>query len=101
MEIHTERADRATLKAGGQLLYDALTSRYQLTGVEHVLLIEACRAKDRLDRLAQHPEAVTETNLTARSMAQLIAALRLPDPTTGKRPRRRPPRGVYVPGGRR
>jgi hypothetical protein len=30
---------------------------------------------------------------------QLLNALRLPDPRTGKRPQRRPPRGVYRPRG--
>lgn len=36
-------------------------------------------------------------NRTADTMKQLLAALRLPDLVTGRRPRRRPPRGVYRP----
>jgi hypothetical protein len=90
-------------------------------------LLEACRAKDRLDRLdrilrgdvdvwarltrrlnttdyeLKIDAALAQANTTANLMKQLLAALRLPDETTGKRPQRRgAARGAVrpqVPGG--
>jgi hypothetical protein len=84
-----------------------------------VLLEEACRAKDRLDRLdvaavsgewgtatvagqevrftVGPAAAVREQRHHALLLAQLLAALRFPDPRTGRRPQRRPPRGFHLP----
>lgn len=45
---------------------------------------------------------IDRANATANAMKQLLAALRLPDPATGKRPQYRGPRGAQkptVPGG--
>lgn len=95
--------------------------------MQRVQLEEACRAKDRcdkLDRLLQADvdtwaklvvdinsdgqvfelritQALSKANETANLMKQLLAALRLPD-ATGKRPQYRGPRGAQqptVPGG--
>lgn len=38
---------------------------------------------------------VREVDRNALLVSQLWGAMRLPDPDTGRRPRRRPPRGVY------
>ena len=90
-----------------------------------VQLEEACRAKDRLDKLdsilvgdvdvwarLSHrtrtddyelvmDDALKQANATANLMKQLLAAMRLAD-STGKRPQRRGARGAQapsVPGG--
>lgn len=87
--------------------------------------MEACRAKDRLDKLDQilradvdtwatltHnlrtedyelkiDAALSQANSTATLMKQLLAALRLPDESSGKRPQRRGgARGGYWTGGK-
>lgn len=114
--------------SGGQRLWDAITGDHDdLTASQLVQLEEACRAKDRLDRLdlilsgdsetwmtVMHntrtedyelkiDAALTQANATANLMKQLIAALRLPDLLTGKKPQFRGPRGAQaptVPGGK-
>lgn len=75
--------------------------------------ITACRAADRLESLEQlaaaadfvvegrsgpitHPIHV-EVRQAAALLARLVAALRLPDEATGKRPQRRQLRGVQKP----
>jgi len=99
-----------------------------LDAAQLVQLTEACRAKDRLDRLdaalrgdaatwmdlvldprsdgqvyeLQITNALAKANDTANLMKQLLAALRLPD-AAGKRQQFRGPRGAQapsVPGGR-
>ncbi len=88
--------------------------------------LQACRTADRLEvldriligdaetwmRLVRHPKwdtedirgyelridsALAEERQQAQSMARLIYALRLPDDASGKKPQRRPLRGVQVP----
>lgn len=116
------------LGSGGQRLWDAITTDHDdLTATQLVQLEEACRAKDRLDRLdlilggdvdtwmaVMHnartedyelkiDAALSQANATANLMKQLIAALRLPDPATGKKPQYRGPRGAQrpsTPGGK-
>lgn len=115
------------LAAGGSGLWDAVMAAHDLEPVQVVQLEEACRAKDRLDQLdmllrgdvetwatlthktlTQDYElkidaALSQANATANLMKQLIAALRLPDEQTGKKPQRRGPRGAVapqVPGGK-
>ena len=115
------------LAKGGKALWKAITSDHDLDAPQLVQLEEACRAKDRLDRLDSllrgdldswlsiqefddgRPavlvinSALTQANATANLMKQLIAALRLPDEQTGKRPQFRGPRGAQkptVPGGK-
>ncbi|WP_155288816.1 hypothetical protein [Rhodococcoides fascians] len=75
--------------------------------------LEACRVADRLERLNEicdrvepiietdkgaltHP-AFPEARQQANVLKQLVAALRLPDEATGKRPQRRGPRGAQRP----
>jgi hypothetical protein len=116
----------STLGPGGRALWDSITEVHDLDAAQEAQLEEACRAKDRLDKLDEllrgdvdcwsrvmHrvrtddyelkiDAALTAANATANLMKQLLAALRLPDEQTGVRPQRRPPRGAQkpsVPGG--
>lgn len=109
-----------TLGTAGRAMWDDGHSSHELSATESVLLLEACRMKDRLDRLdqltrkkstkwlaVQVPDgpqlqlrvtsADTAANTAATAMKQLIAAVRFPDHLTGRRPQRRPPRGVHRP----
>lgn len=115
------------LGPGGQELWESVADDYELDPVQKVQLLEACRAKDRLDKLdallrgdvdswvrlthrlqtddyeLKIDAALTQANATANLMKQLLAALRLPDPKTGKRPQYRGARGAQapsVPGGK-
>lgn len=97
--------------AGGQRLWDAITADHEdLSESQLVQLEEASRIKDRcdaLDRAARALEAsgelkdymtaVAAANAAANQMKQLIAALRLPDAVTGKKPQYRGPRGAQQP----
>ena len=110
---------------GGQRLWDAITADHELDAQQEVQLTEACRMKDRLDKLDELlrgdvgawatiedfdgkpsvlviSSALDKANATANVMKQLLAAMRLPD-STGKRPQQRGgARGSYgaqTPGG--
>lgn len=109
------------LGAGGKALWKAITDDHELDATQEVQLLEACRAKDRLDQLdrilrgdvdlwaeivgdeehsrcrLQIAPALSKANETANLMKQLLAALRLPDEKTGKRPQFRGPRGAQKP----
>lgn len=109
------------LRSGGKALWTAIDGDHDLDAAQLVQLEEACRAKDRLDRLdavlrgdadvwmrlvhrtqtedyeLKIDAALTQANATANLMKQLIAALRLPDEQTGKKPQRRGPRGAVKP----
>ena len=109
------------LESGGLALWNAITEAHTLDVVQMVQLTEACRAKDRLDKLDEllrgdietwatvvHrtrtadyqlkiDNAATLANATADHMKKLLNALRLPDPESGRRPQRRGPRGVQKP----
>lgn len=109
------------LGSGGRSLWDAITADHDLDAAQFVQLEEACRAKDRLDRLnglltgdadtwatlvhdlrtedyeLKIDAALTQANATANLMKQLLAALRLPDPMSGKKPQYRGPRGAQKP----
>jgi hypothetical protein len=111
------------LGPGGRSLWDAVTEVHELDAGQQVQLLEACRAKDRLDRLdrvlsgdadtwmtlthrlqtedyeLKIDAALAQANATANLMKQLLAALRLPDAKTGKQPQRRGARGAYKPSG--
>ena len=111
----------AGLGTGGRSLWKAVTDDHDLDAPQRVTLEEACRAKDRLDKLDEILRgdvdtwatlvhdlrtedyelkidgALSQANATANLMKQLIAALRLPDESSGKRPQRRGPRGAYAP----
>lgn len=115
-------ADRTPtgLGAGGKALWREITSEHTLDVTQRVQLEEACRAKDRLDKLDEllrgdvdtwasltHrtrtedyelkiDDALGKANTTANLMKQLIASLRLPDEQSGKRPQQRgAARGSY------
>ncbi len=101
--------------AGRRLWRDALAD-YDFDTHEELLLLQACRCADRLDRLAieaesnpvtvenhkgdlvAHP-ALTESRQQSITLARLLAALRLPAGEDGgelSRPQRRGgARGVY------
>ena len=109
------------LAAGGRALWKAIVEDNDLDAAQLVQLTEACRAKDRLDRLDEllrgdvdtwarlvHrlqtedyelkiDAALSQANTTANLMKQLLAALRLPDEATGKKPQYRGARGAQVP----
>lgn len=109
------------LGPGGRALWRSIATEHDLDGMQKVQLTEACRMKDRCDKLdsllrgevdawatvlpaeaegefkLQIAGALSKANETANSMKQLIAALRLPDATTGKRPQQRGPRGAQKP----
>ena len=104
---------------GGAALWQAVTEAHELDETQRVQLVEACRMKDRLDKMdellrgniaawatIEHYEGNTsvlvissvldKANATANAMKQLIAAMRLPD-AAGKRPQYRGPRGAQAP----
>lgn len=110
------------LGSGGRSLWKAITEAHELQAMQVVQLEEACRAKDRLDKLddllrgdvdtwadlvqdiqsettyeLRISGALTQANATANLMKQLLAALRLPDEATGRKPQRRGARGSYKP----
>lgn len=111
----------AGLDSGGRALWDAITDAHELDAVQLAQLTEACRAKDRLDRLDEIlrgdvdswmslvdndrtgeielkiDAALAQVNTTANLMKQLLAALRLPDVETGKKPQYRGARGAQKP----
>ncbi len=116
------------LDAGGRWLWESVTEKHELDAQQYVQLVEACRAKDRLDKLDRAlrgdadtwmqlvldansdghvyelriANALVHANATANAMKQLLAAMRLPDEATGKRPQQRSARGAYgvqVPSG--
>jgi len=93
---------------GGRRLWSSVVQGHELDITQLVQLEEACRAKDRVDflheRLSEEMDSTTlkDANATANLLKQLIAALRLTDLSTGKRPQYRGPRGAVapqVPGG--
>jgi len=101
-----------TLGTAGRTLWEAITGRFHhLDPAELAILTEACRAKDRLDKLDAMVRAGSEVwagnlvvtdpdrraTVTADTMKKCLAALRLPDPLTGRRPQYRGPRGVQRP----
>ena len=115
------------LAAGGRALWKGITDAHpDLDPTQLVQLTEACRAKDRLDKLDEVlrgavatwvtlsdpneegeryvvvDKALDKANTTANLLKQLLAALRLPDEQTGRRPQARPGAAVkapQIPGG--
>jgi hypothetical protein len=110
------------LGRAGADLWRAIAGEHELDASQKVLLLEACRCKDRLDRLDEILRGDTDTwvslaetfpdsgivevrvtsvlsqsNATSNSMKQLLVSLRLPDAKTGKRPQERGVnRGTYA-----
>ncbi len=91
------------LASGGRSLWKAITDDHDLDASQVVQLEEACRAKDRCDLLdsllreGYDSLVLKDANATANLMKQLLAALRLPDELTGKKPQYRGPRGAQKP----
>lgn len=113
------------LGPGGRDLWESITDDHDLDAMQRVTLLEACRAKDRLDKLDEllradvdtwatlHldpsssdgtiyelriTQALPQANTTANLLKQLLASLRLPDAATGKTPQKRGgARGAYSP----
>lgn len=110
------------LGSAGRKLWRDITAEHELDPMQLVQLEEACRAKDRLDKLdsilrgdvdvwcelvldvntdhtfdVRVTTVLTQANATANLFKQLLAALRLPDTETGKRPQVRSARGAYSP----
>jgi len=115
-----------SLGTGGKNLWKSIEDAHELDASQLVQLEEACRAKDRLDKLNEllcgdvetwayivHKartedyelkidNALSSANTTANLLKQLLAALRLPDAASGKKPQYRGARGAQkptVPGG--
>ena len=108
------------LGRGGRALWESVTEVHELDAPQQVQLLEACRAKDRLDKLdavlrgevdvwlrlthrtqtedyeVKVDDVLGKANQTANMMKQLLAAMRLPDEVSGKRPQRRAARGAYA-----
>ncbi|MCT1459879.1 hypothetical protein M3G03_10085 [Aestuariimicrobium sp. p3-SID1156] len=97
------------LGPGGRELWSQISDAHDLDANQRVLLLEACRAKDRCDLLtaAMAPldpmewgKLADQANSTANYLKQILAAMRLPD-EAGKRPQQRGgARGAYVAGGK-
>jgi hypothetical protein len=105
------------LSGRGEALWTSLTQQHPaMSDADKQVALEACRTADLIDRLERiclvsepvienergmlvtHP-AVVEVRQQRQTLKQLVAALRLPDPKTGKQPQHRGPRGAYKPGG--
>jgi hypothetical protein len=101
------------LAATGRRLWKSVLDTYELDQHEELLLLQACRTADRLDRLdaeastapvtvtnykgdqVPHP-ALTESRQQALTLARLLASLRLPSGDEQERPQRRgATRGPY------
>lgn len=107
------------LGPGGRALWRSIAGVHALDAIQKVTLLEACRAKDRLDKLDEMARDESDTwatltqdyelkmgrvpagvNSTATLLKQLLASLRLPD-AAGRRPQRRGgARGAYLVGKR-
>lgn len=109
------------LAAGGRKLWRQITTDHELDAAQMVQLVEVCRTKDQLDKLdlvlrgevdtwmrLMPPNDDGEVKVVvsgplkhrvdlANLFKQQLAALRLPDAATGKKPQRRgAARGAYT-----
>lgn len=112
----------AELDLGGAKLWKSIVDGHELDPIQLVTLLEACRLKDRLDKLdailrgdsetwmrlihdtrtedyeLKIDDALSKANTTANLMKQLLTSLRLPDAESGKKPQQRGgARGSYAP----
>lgn len=103
------------LQSAGRRLWRAAVADYDLDQHELLLLVQACRTADVLDRLAAESDGapltvtnhkgdevanplLTEARQQGIVLARLLAALRLPAGEESGRPQRRTGvRGVYSP----
>lgn len=88
----------------GRRLWRETHEAHDVDHLQRLLLEEACRTADRLDDLHElvrdegpASTAARHARDTAASLARLLAAMRLPDERTGKRPQRRGTRGAQQP----
>jgi hypothetical protein len=106
MIIVTEGKTPKGLNASGRRLWRSIVDDYALDIHEELLLLQACRCVDRLDRLAEeaagasvtvinargdqvpHP-ALTESRQQSITLSRLLASLRLPTGDEAGRPQRR------------
>lgn len=102
------------LEKSGRALWRSVVDEFELEKHEELVLLEACRVADRLDRLAteasEKPLVVTnfrgdetthpllvEARQQAITLTRLIASLRMPGGDEDARPQRRgAARGAYV-----
>jgi len=83
------------LGAGGRRLWRAITADHHDFDPHQLLFLEcACIAVDRCDMLAPRAAAgdtcaIREERAQALHLSQVLRALRLRDPVTGRRPQRR------------
>ena len=101
----------------GSALWASLMEQHpSMSDADQSVALEACRTADLIDRLEAicqvsepiienergalitHP-AFVEVRQQRNILKQLVAALRLPDQATGKRPQVRSARGAYKAGG--
>lgn len=104
----------AELDDAGRSLWDDVLGRFELDVHERLLLLQAGRTADTLQRLADATKdapltvtnskgdevanpLLTEARQQSIVLSRLLAALRLPDDETGGRPQRRGTRGAYLP----
>lgn len=110
----SDNAPPADLRDTGRQLWSETLGKYALAHHELVILHEACRVADRLERLAVESRDAPLTAVDRKGdpiaspllvearqqqivLARLIASLRLPDITEGARPQHRGgARGVYA-----
>jgi len=111
--VTARKAPPKGLQAPGRRLWASVLADYDLETHEELLLVEACRCVDRLDRLAveaaagpvtvtnfrgdrvAHP-AIVESRQQAVTLSRLVASLRLPSGEESGRPQRRgAARGSY------
>ena len=112
----------ARLRARGKQFWADITEAHDLDASQLLQLEEVCRTADRLEALDRlltgdasdwlevieskghegqlevvMDKALSEARQQQNILKQLIAAMRLPDEDTGKRPQRRAARGSYKP----
>lgn len=104
----------AGLERAGRELWSSVLDEYELDVHEELLLLQACRCVDQLDRLAAeaaagdvtvtnfkgdqvaHP-AIVESRQQSLTLTRLLASLRLPAGDEAGRPQRRgAARGAYA-----
>lgn len=101
---------------GNELWASLLEQHPAMSDADKQVALEACRTADLIDRLERiclvsepvienergmlvtHP-AIVEVRQQRQTLKQLVAALRLPDPKTGRQPQRRGARGAYASSG--
>ena len=108
------------LQERGQRMWRSLLAQDASLEVENNpardVAYEACRVADLLERFAVECEGapltiegrsgpinnpiLAERRQQQQNLKQLVAALRLPDEATGKKPQRRGPRGAQRPSGK-